>query len=53
MLIVHMSQTGVLSEELESLSEEAEPLGLLGVSWNKTKVQAFGDILDATVESIL
>ena len=37
---------------LESLNEEAVPLGLLGVSWIKTKVQAFGDILDATVESI-
>ena len=41
----------VFAEALDSLSEEAEPLGLR-VSWMKTKVQAFGDILDATVESI-
>ena len=33
------------------MSKEAEPLGLR-VSWIKNKVQAFGDILDATVESI-
>ena len=35
---------------LESLSEEPEPLGLR-VSWIETKVQAFGDILDVTIES--
>ena len=33
------------------MSGEAMPLGLR-VSWIKTKVQAFGDILDATIESI-
>ena len=32
--------TEVLAEALESLSEEAEPLGLRGF-WIKTKVQAF------------
>ena len=42
---------GVLAKALDSLSEEAEPLGLR-VSRIKTQVQAFGDILDATVESI-
>ena len=36
---------------LELVSEEAEPIGLR-VSWIKTKVQAFGDILDATIEPI-
>ena len=36
---------------LETLSEEAEPLGWR-VSWIKTKVHAFGDIFDATVGSI-
>ena len=36
---------------LDSLSKEAEPLGLR-VFWIKTKVQAFCDILDATIESI-
>ena len=41
----------VLFEVLESLSEEAEPLRLQA-SWIKNKIQAFGDILDATVDSI-
>ena len=41
----------VLAVALDSLSEDAEPFGLR-VSWIKTKVQAFGDILNATVESI-
>ena len=36
---------------LESLSEEAEPLGRR-ISWTETKVQSFGNILDATIESI-
>ena len=34
------------------MKEEAEPRGLR-VSWIKTKVQVFGDILDANIESIL
>ena len=42
----------VLAEALDSLSEEAQPLGFR-VSGMKIKVQAFGDILGATVESIL
>ena len=37
--------------EAESLSAEAEPLGLL-VSLIKAKVQKFGDILAATTESL-
>ena len=41
----------VFAGALVSLSEGAEPLRLR-VSWIKTKVQAFGDILDVTVESI-
>ena len=41
----------ILAGALDSLSEEAEPLGLR-VPWINTKVQAFGEILDATVESI-
>ena len=40
-----------LAEAPKSLSEGAEQLGLR-VSWIKTEVQAFGDILDATIESI-
>ena len=33
------------------LNEESEPLGLR-VSWVKTKIQAFNDILDAAVLSV-
>ena len=36
---------------LEVLNEESEPLGLR-VSWVKTKIQAFNDILDAAVLSM-
>ncbi len=35
---------------LEVLHEDAKPLGL-EVSWTKTKVQAFGGILDDTFQS--
>ena len=43
--------TEVLAEALESLSKEAESLGLR-VSLIKIKVRVFDDILDATIESI-
>ena len=33
------------------LNEESEPLGLQ-VSWVKTKIQAFNDILDAAILSV-
>ena len=36
---------------LEVLNEESEPLGFW-VSWVKTKIQAFNDILDAAVLSV-
>ena len=36
---------------LEALHEETKPLGLQ-ISWPKTKVQVFGDLLDETVQSI-
>ena len=36
---------------LEVLNEESEPLGLR-VSWVKTKIQAFNDILDAAILSV-
>ena len=49
--VIFVRTTEVLADALESLSEEAEPLGLR-VSWIKTKVQAFGGILDATIASI-
>ena len=40
----------ILLGALEVLNEQSEPLGLL-VSWVKTKIQAFNDILDAAVLS--
>ena len=40
-----------LNEALETLSEESEPLGQC-VSWIKTKIQAFGHILEAAVDSL-
>ena len=49
--VIIAETTEVLAGALDLLSEEAEPLELR-VSWIKTKVQAFGDILHATVESI-
>ena len=36
---------------LEVLNEESEPLGLR-ISWVKTKIQAFSDILDAAILSV-
>ena len=41
----------VLLMALEALHEEVKPLGLQ-VSWAKTKVQAFGGVLDETVQSV-
>ena len=43
--------TEFLGEALESLSDEAELLGLR-VSWIKTNAHAFGEILDPMIESI-
>ena len=48
--VIFAETLDVLTEALETLSEEAEPLGLR-VSWVKTKIQAFGDFLDAAIES--
>ena len=47
--VVLAETTEVLAEALDSLWEEAEPLGLRE-SWIKTKVQAFGEILDASIQ---
>ena len=41
----------ILLGALKVLNEESEPLGLQ-VSWVKTKIQAFNDILDAAVLSV-
>ena len=38
-------------QSLEVLVMEVKPLGLK-VSWAKTKVQVFGDVLDETVQSV-
>ena len=41
----------ILLGALEVLNKESEPLGLR-VSWVKTKIQAFNDILDAAILSV-
>ena len=49
--VIFAETTDVFAGTPDSLSEKAEPLGLR-VSLITTKVQAFGDILNRTVESI-
>ena len=49
--VIFAESLEVLALTLEVLREEAEPLGLK-VSWAKTKVQAFGDLLDDAAVSI-
>ena len=44
--VIFMETLDILLGALEVLNEESEPLGLR-VSWVKTKIQAFNDILDA------
>ena len=41
----------ILLGAFEVLNEESEPLGLR-VSWVKTKIQAFNDIVDAAILSV-
>ena len=48
--VIFAETLDVLTVTLETLSEEAEPLGLR-VSWIKTKIQEFGSILDAATKS--
>ena len=48
--VIFAETLDVLIMALETLSEEAEPLGLR-VSWVKTKIQDFGSILDAAMKS--
>ena len=56
-LILQMMQSSLqrlcasLRRALEVLNEESEPLGLR-VSWVKTTIQAFNDILDAAILSV-
>ena len=49
--VIFAETVGILTSALETLSEESEPLGLR-VSWIKTKVQAFGDLMDEAGESV-
>ena len=49
--VIFAETSDILLGALEVLSEESEPLGLC-VSWVKTKIQAFNDILDAAVLSV-
>ncbi|KAG0724046.1 hypothetical protein GWK47_005282 [Chionoecetes opilio] len=48
--VIFAESLEVLVMALEALHEEAKPLGL-EVSWLKTKVQVFGDLLDEAVQS--
>ncbi|KAG0713677.1 hypothetical protein GWK47_015678 [Chionoecetes opilio] len=48
--VIFAKSLEVLVMALEALHEEAKPLGL-EVSWLKTKVQVFGDLLDEAVHS--
>ncbi|KAG0730364.1 Protein JTB [Chionoecetes opilio] len=47
--VIFAESLEVLVMALEALHEEAKPLGL-EVSWLKTKVQVFGDLLDEAVQ---
>ena len=49
--VIFVETLDILLGALKVLNEESEPLGLR-VSWVKTKIQAFNDILDAAVLSV-
>ena len=49
--VIFAETLDILLGALEVLNEELEPLGLR-VSWVKTKIQAFNDLLDAAVLSV-
>ena len=49
--VIFAETLDILWGALEVLNEESEPLGLQ-VSWVKTKIQAFNDILDAAFLSV-
>ena len=49
--VIFAETLDILLGALEVLNEESEPLGLQ-VSWVKTKIQAFIDILDAAILSV-
>ena len=49
--VIFVETLDILLGTLEVLNEESEPLGLR-VSWVKTKIQDFNDILDAAILSV-
>ena len=49
--VIFVETLDILLGALKVLNEESEPLGLR-VSWVKTKIQAFNDILDAAILSV-
>ena len=49
--VIFAETLDILLGALEVLNEESEPLGLW-VSWVKTKILAFNDILDAALLSV-
>ena len=49
--VIFAETLDILLGVLEVLNEESEPLGLR-VSWVKTKIQVFNDILDAAILSV-
>ena len=49
--VIFVETLDILLGALKVLNEESEPLGFQ-VSWVKTKIQAFNDILDAAVLSV-
>ena len=49
--VIFAETADILFGALEVLNEESEPLGLR-VSWVKTEIQAFNDILDVAVLSV-
>ena len=49
--VIFVETLDILLGALEVLNEKWEPLGLL-VSWVKTKIQAFNDILDAAILAV-
>ena len=51
MIVIFAETPDVLLGPLEVLNEESEPLELW-VSWVKTKIQAFNDVLDAAILSV-
>ena len=52
MMVIFVENLDILLGTIKVLNVESEPLGLQ-VSWVKTKIQAFNDILDAAILSVV